>query len=168
MDFSSQGSSSAHLRVTANIPGTAVQNKLRAILGNPEVMTIAHRLLGEFCTPYVPMWSGQLRLSMKYDNESVRWETPYAQYQYEGIVYAPNNPIIVNGNIVGWYSRKGVSKYPTTRVLGTPGVWKGWRFGYSTENTSHHWLDKAMEGGGKRRYSLRLTQALKREVKRLN
>ena len=138
------------------------------IIDDKEVMREVHRMLGERCNEYVPMKSGTLRASMKAYPQSVRWETPYAHYQYEGEVYGPNIPIIQQGIIIGWYSRPGVQKYPTGRELGIPGEWKGWKFGYTTPGTKHHWLDEAMKNGGLRGYSIAVTAMLKRKAKELN
>ena len=56
-------------------------------------------------------------------------EAPYAHYQYTGIVYGPNIPIIENGVIVGWWSPP--NKQPT-----------GAQINYSTEKhpqATHDW-----------------------------
>ena len=156
------------LRITANVPSTALQKRLVAVLNNNKVMREAHQLLGELCNPYVPMKSGNLRLSMKAYPKSVRWEVPYAKYQYEGEVWGPNKPIYRSGSIVGWKDIPISEKSPTGRELGLPGFWRGWTFGYTTEGTKHHWFDEAMANGGKRTYSIRVTNMLKQEAKRLN
>lgn len=164
-----------HIRVKAPLRPTVLQDKLLKIINDKEVMREAHRLLGEQCNKYVPKKSGALRASMKAYPQSVRWETPYAHYQYMGEVYEPNYPILSSfkstnhndGLIIGWYSRPGVQKVPTGRELGVPGEWKGWRFGYTTPDTHHHWFDEAMKNGGKRTYSIRVTNMLKKKAKEL-
>ena len=189
LDFGVRSAKSGYLRITADVPGTVLQNKLRVILGDKKVMFVAHELLGNFCNPYVPMKSGTLRASMHPTPTAVKWETPYAHYQYMGKVYGPNIPGILENGVGAWRSRKGQAKYPTGRELGAPGiaklkpVWQlvsgryskppegiiaTYTFGYTTSGTKHHWLDKAMEGGGRRRYSQQLTVALKKEARRLN
>ena len=63
-----------------------------------------------------------------------RRRTPYAHYQFEGIVYGPNIPIIENGVIVGWFSPP--NKQPT-----------GASIQYSTEKhpqATHHWHEAMM------------------------
>ena len=45
------------------------------------------------------------------------WNTPYAHYQYMGIVYGPNIPIIEDGILMGFFSPPGRPKHPTDRAL---------------------------------------------------
>lgn len=158
---------SGHIRVAAPLKPTVLQERLLKLINDKEVMRDAHRLLGEVCNPYVPNKSGELRKSMKAYPKSVRWETPYAHYQYMGEVYGPNHPIIRKGIIVGWYSTPGMKKRPTGRELGVPGEWMGWKFGYTTQGTKHHWFDEAMKNGGKRNYSRAVTELLKKKAKSL-
>lgn len=49
------------------------------------------------------------------DEGLVIWNTPYAHYQYMGIVYGPNFPIIQDGVLMGFYSPP--EKHPTDREL---------------------------------------------------
>jgi len=150
-----------YIKVTAPLKPTKLQQELMDIIGSEKAMRGVHRLLGEFCEPYVPKKTGGLRAAMKAYPGSVKWETPYAHYQYTGVVYAPNYRIERNGEIIGWYSPAGKKKRKTDRELGVPGEWKGWKFGYSEPGTAHHWLDKAMEGRGKNNYSIAVTKMLK-------
>ena len=76
----------------------------------------------DFCQPYVPASPDRtLEFSAQVATEigsgQVVWNTPYAHYQYMGIVYGPNIPIIQNGILVGWFSPPGRPKYPTDREL---------------------------------------------------
>ena len=176
---------SGHLRVKAPLIPTKLQRELLDLINDKEVMREAHRMLGEMCNEYVPMKSGELRRSMKAYPKTVRWETPYAHYQYMGEVYGPNVPIVTGGTltgfykvsgrtyprfsggtITGWFSYPGLKKRPTGRELGVPGYWKGWKFGYTKAGTTHHWFDEAMKNGGKRNYSRAVTEMLKKEAKK--
>lgn len=56
----------------------------------------------------------------------VHYQGPYAHYQFEGVVYGPNFPIIEDGVIVGWRSRH--EKHATDR-----------RLQYKKETATHHW-----------------------------
>ena len=87
------------------------------------------------CDPMIPFQQGALRNSVIYPDGiyggEIEYNTPYAHYQYEGIVYGPNIPIRdAEGNITGWYSPP--SKQPTGRPLT-----------YHTEGTGDHWFEKA-------------------------
>lgn len=151
-----------YILVKAPLKPTELQQKLINIIGTEKAMREVHRLLGEFCEPYVPKNTGGLRASMKAYPGSVKWETPYAHYQYTGVVYGPNFPIIRNGIVTGWKSSAGKKKRKTNRELGVPGEWKGWKFGYSEPGTAHHWFNKAMAGRGKNNYSIAVTKLLKK------
>lgn len=155
-----------YVQVKAPLKPSELQKQLLAIVNNKEAMREAHRILGEMCEPYVPMESGQLRASMKAYPTSVKWETPYAHYQYEGVVYSPNYPLIRQGIVVGWRSPAGRKKKKTNRELGVPGSYMGWQFGYTTPGTAHHWFEKAMAGRGKNTYSINVTKMLKTMAKK--
>lgn len=57
------------------------------------------------------------QLSTEIGSGTVIWNTPYAHYQYMGIVYGPNIPIIQDGVLLGWWSPPGRPKHPTDREL---------------------------------------------------
>lgn len=151
-----------YIHIKHSIKPTEIQTELMKTIGNEKAMREIHRLLGEFCEPYIPKKTGGLRASMKAYPGSVKWETPYAHYQYTGVVYEPNYRIMKGGTIVGWHTPAGTKKKKTTRELGIPGEWMGWKFGYSEPGTSHHWFDKAMAGRGKNSYSIAVTKLLKK------
>ena len=155
----------SYVMVDASNIRTSIQEKLLNIIQDESAGEEIHRRLGEMCNDFVPMNSGELRASMEVYPDFVSWNTPYARYQYEGEVYGPNKPIIVGGIVVGWYSPTG-EKHPTGRTLGTPGEYRGWIFGYTTPGTGHHWYDRAMENGGRRRFNISVTNALKRIARR--
>lgn len=101
----------------------------------------AQKLLNEQvvadCDPLIPFQQGALRNSVNYPEGiyggEIEYNTPYAHYQYEGIVYGPNIPIRdAQGNITGWYSPP--KKNPTGRPLQ-----------YHTEGTGDHFFEKAKE-----------------------
>lgn len=152
-----------YIQVKAPLKPTELQKKLLGLVNNEKAMRETHRILGEMCQPYVPDGrTGGLRRSMKVYPSAVKWETPYAHYQYTGVVYAPNYPIMDGDTISKWRSPAGRRKRKTDRELGVPGEWKGWTFGYSTPGTTHHWFDKAMEGRGKNNFSVAVTKMLKK------
>ena len=87
------------------------------------------------CDPLIPFQQGALRNSVNYPQGiyggEIEYNTPYAHYMYEGIVYGPNIPIRdAEGNITGWYSPP--KKNPTGRPLA-----------YHTAGTGDHWFEKA-------------------------
>lgn len=103
--------------------------KLENIPNNAAVMTELHNTLIIYCDPYVPMRDGVLSKNVIATKDYAHYQSPYAHYQYEGVVYGPNIPIIKNGVIVGWWSPP--NKQPT-----------GEKLNYSTElhpQATHHW-----------------------------
>lgn len=78
----------------------------------------------DYCTPYVPASPDRTlefsaQVSTEIGSGLVIWNTPYAHYQYAGIVYGPNIPIIdqESGVLLGWFSPPGRPKHPTDREL---------------------------------------------------
>lgn len=98
------------VRVTIRDPaGTA-----RRIL-DKQARIYANTRLHAYCSPYVPMDSGNLDQTVEINEECVHYKSPYAHYQWEGKVYGPNYPITENGQVVGFVSPS--EKYPTNRNL---------------------------------------------------
>ena len=69
--------------------------------------------------PYTPFRSGVMEksatLGTKIGSGKIVYNSPYARYQYYGVVYGPNIPIKENGVLVGFYSPQ--KKYRTNRQL---------------------------------------------------
>lgn len=87
------------------------------------------------CTPLIPYQQGALRNSVRYpqgiSGGEISWNTPYAHYQYEGVLYGPSYPIKdAMGNLTGFYSPP--NKYPTGRALQ-----------YSNPGTGSKWFERA-------------------------
>lgn len=158
----------ANPRVTIQLDRfrTTKQQKLLKLLNDKGVREEVNERIKDSINEFVPMKSGALRKSARVTANTISWGTglKYARYQYFGEVYGPNYPIMRQGTIVGWYSRRGMKKYPTGRELGVPGFWKGWRFGYTTPGTHHHW-DEYYKYLPKMRTNLEITRLLKRECK---
>lgn len=146
---------------------TKVQQKLLKMLDDKAVRKEINTRVKDAINQFVPMKSGALRKSAIVTHKSISWgrNLAYARYQYGGEVYGPNLPIIQNGTIVGWYSIPGRKKHPTGRELGVPGEWMGWKFGYTTPGTHHHW-DEYFKYGVKMKTNLEITRYLKAECKR--
>ena len=115
--------------------------KLRLNIANipkdEATMTECHDTLATYMEPYVPMKEGILLGSVQVTPQYVRYggpSAPYAHYQFEGIVYGPNIPIIENGVIVGWWSPP--NKQPTGQPIN-----------YSPDihpQATHHWHEAMM------------------------
>jgi hypothetical protein len=76
----------------------------------------------DYCQPYTPASPDRTlefsaQTATQVGSGQVIWDTPYAHYQYMGIVYGPNIPIIQDGVLMGWFSPPGRKKYPTDRQL---------------------------------------------------
>ena len=146
---------------------TRKQQELLKMLNDKGVQTQINTMILDAINKFVPKKTGALRRSGSANSQYISWGEglQYARYQYYGEVYGPNHPITVGGIIVGWYSTPGVKKRPTGRELGIPGYWKGWRFGYTTKGTHHHW-DKYFTYVPKMKTNLEITRYLKKECKR--
>lgn len=108
---------------------------IKNIPKNEALMTECHNLLAKYLEPYIPMDEGNLSHNVNITPEAVSYVSPYAHYQYEGVVYGPNIPIYENGVIVGWWSKP--NKHPTGASLQ-----------YSTEKhplATHHWETAMMK-----------------------
>ena len=58
--------------------------------------------------PYVPadnmVLAQNVRVYVEGDNGVVEYQSPYAHYQYEGVAYGPNYPIMDGETVMGFYS----------------------------------------------------------------
>lgn len=142
-------------------------NEFTKMFDDQEMRTRINYFILTAIQPYVPKQSGELRKSYKVRPDRITWGEglDYAHYQHEGVVWAPNYPIMSGGKIVGWYSPPGEgTKHPTDRELGVPGSWRGWNFGYTTPNTQHHWTE-VYKGALKNETNKKITAYLKSECK---
>lgn len=163
--------------VTFQYIGTGYSKKAMQLLtmlsSDEEVLTNINNIIGTNLNRFVPKKSGALRNSMTPDADGITWSTPYAHFQYMGIVYDENIPRWRNGNIVGWRSIPGMPKVRSNKILGAFNqVLNGWKFGYSTDGTMHHWV-QAYSGnqwnqsaGIKAETNKEITMYLKAECKR--
>ncbi|MBR3667384.1 MAG: hypothetical protein IKN66_09535 [Ruminococcus sp.] len=75
----------------------------------------------ELMEKYTPFRTGALVQSVvrgtKIGSGHIVYNSPYARYQYYGVVYGPNIPFYVNGICEGYFSKRGVKKHPTNRQL---------------------------------------------------
>lgn len=97
------------------------------------------------CEPLIPLNQGALRDSVRYPEgiygHLIEWNTPYAHYQYEGILY-----LTEDGR--SWANREE-SKYPTDRLLEYhhPGTGAKW-FETAKEEHKDHWIRLVKETVG--------------------
>lgn len=94
----------------------------------------------ELSEPYIPFDQGDLMVSGHIENGTdVVWDTPYAQYMWNGIVY--EDPVLHCAGFQtenGWRSKKGVQKVPTERSMEyRNGTQRGPR-----------WVDRMLQNGG--------------------
>lgn len=71
--------------------------------------------------PYTPFRTGIMErsatLGTVIGSGKIMYNSPYARYQYYGVVYGPNIPLYENGVLVGFRSPRGKKKHPTDRQL---------------------------------------------------
>lgn len=109
----------------------------------------------DLCDPYVPFREGKLKDSAEIieNNSVVIWDTPYATYQWNGIVY--EDPKLhcagfQTGN--GWRSRKDAEKIPTERSLEY----------YKGSLRGPRWVDRMLQNGGRKK----IEDGVRNEVKK--
>lgn len=179
---------SIRLKIEKFITPTQLQQKLLDIIDNDEVRRGVNQIIGDLANEYVPRKTGALRDSMHVGPKTISWGMGlnYGRYQYGGEVYRTNLPIVEGGKlsgffrfgdkrypileggtVTGWFSLPGVKKEPSGQELGIPGEWRGWTFGYTTQNTKHHWIDEMMQNDKKKMQAL-ITNYLKQEAKKRN
>ena len=158
-----------YILINPHLRTGAVRKRLLAVMSDKETMREVHKKLKEFVEPFVPMDTGNLRDHARALPSGVVYETPYANYQYQGDVWGPNIPIIKGGTIIGWKDTPMSAKHPMGwKFRKTPVVWRGWRFGYKTSGTTYQWMEEAFKGGGKARFSKQATRVMKARARRLN
>ena len=86
------------------------------------VQRIIDQRVIDYCRPYVPASPNRIlensaQMSTEIGSGEVIYNTPYAHYQYAGIVYGPNIPIREGDVLVGFFSPPGRPKHPTDREL---------------------------------------------------
>lgn len=93
-----------------------------------------------YCEPYLPYDTGTLARSANtataVGSGEVRYETPYARYQYYGNAMGPNIPIKQGNEIVGFFSPPNQIKHLT-----------GAKLAYNTEHSplsGSFWFERAM------------------------
>lgn len=114
---------------------TELTTKITNVPNDKDMLTEIHNVYATYMNPYVPMDEGVLAMNINVLSDGVYYNSPYAHYQFEGVVYGPNIPIFENGVIVGWWSRP--NKQPTGASLT-----------YSTEKhpqATHHWNEAMLK-----------------------
>lgn len=91
--------------------------------------------------PYVPFNEGTLLASGHIENGTdIVWDTPYARYMWNGIVYEdPELHCAGFQTENGWRSRKDVQKVPTDRELQY----------YNGSLRGKRWVERMMQNGGR-------------------
>lgn len=114
---------------------------------------VAHEVL-KLSDVYVPFDQGVLRDSGKVDDNGtdVVWNTPYAQYMWNGIVYEdPELHCAGFETENGWKSRKNVKKVPTDRSIE-----------YHNGNLrGAKWVEKMLQNGGREEIEQKAREAVK-------
>lgn len=101
--------------ITAKVVWNPQQQKRQ--LGKAQIFIDSECL--RYMKPYTPFRNGIMEksatLGTKIGRGRIVYNSPYARYQYYGVVYGPNIPIYENGVFVGFRSPK--KKYKTDRML---------------------------------------------------
>lgn len=97
---------------------TNVENWLLSVVDSPAVHRGVNEIIADMCEPYVPIKTGNLRASVTVGPKEIQYRTPYARYQYYGVVYGPNyfRGYDESGEKI-FRTPAGTKKYPTSRML---------------------------------------------------
>lgn len=144
------------MRIRQHIGNVDIQLNTDRIDRNlKEAQKLLNMQVVEDCDPLIPFQQGALRNSVNYPQGiyggEIEYNTPYAHYQYQSVVYSPNIPIKDSeGNITGWFSPPGQKKQPTGRTLQyhTPGTTGKW-FEVAKERNLQSWVRLVKETAGK-------------------
>ena len=88
-----------------------------------KVQQVIDKSVIDYCLPYVPWETGTLAKNAYgatvIGSGTVKWDGPYAHYQYYGEVYGPNIPVFEDntGIPTRYFSPPGQKKHPTGREL---------------------------------------------------
>ena len=112
-------------RITARLDAKISPDDLLVAYGlerGGRVQKVIDQKVIDYCKPYTPASPDRTlefsaQMSTEIGSGEVIWNTPYAHYQYMGIVYGPNIPIIQDGVLMGYFSPPGRPKHPTDRDL---------------------------------------------------
>lgn len=96
------------IKVNDNDFFKALEEKKKLFSVGGEVQKFVDSEVLKLMVPYTPMDTGMLMQSSitgtKIGSGKIRYNSPYARYQYYGIVYGPNIPIFENGTLIGFRS----------------------------------------------------------------
>lgn len=149
----------AGIEININLSG--VTQNINKVITDDATLIAVHNLFAKLINPWVPMDEGVLSQTVEINKDFIRYNTPYAHYQYIGMIYGPNIPKKdEDGNIIGWWSPPGKKKNPTGRPItyGTekhPLATKEWdKVAMQTELTKFQdgvkaILKKGLDGNGK-------------------
>lgn len=142
------------MRINSTVGSVSIKIDTKRIDKNiHEAQKLLNLQIAADCDPLIPFQQGALRNSVNYPDGVfggiIEYNTPYAMYQYRGIVYGPNIPIRDSkGNITGWFSPP--KKHSTGRPIKyhTPGTGKEW-FETAKQRHGGDWLRLVRETVGK-------------------
>lgn len=74
---------SEYLKTSIEINESAIEAKLLELVDSQTMLEI-HNVFAKYCDPYVPMLEGPLSQTVEITPEYIRYNQPYAHYQYYG------------------------------------------------------------------------------------
>lgn len=104
-----------------------------------KVQQYAVKRAKDYMDKYVPYRDGFLRANVELGNDYVLYKSPYAHYQYKGIMYL--DPTIMKGSYYsedyGHWTTPGITKIPSGKSLE-----------YHTPGTGSYWDKRMMSAEG--------------------
>ena len=118
------------------------------------VQQVVTQAVLDLSEPYVPLDEGDLLASGHIENDTdIVWNTPYARYMWNGIVYEdPDLHCAGFKTENGWRSRKDVQKVPSDRNLQY----------YNGAHRGSHWVDRMLQEGGREEIERQAREAVRK------
>ena len=104
------------IKITYKVKDEDLSNSLDNIFNRKTKMMICDDF-ARLIDPWVPFREGVLSQGIAIGEDFIHYNSPYAHYMHEGIVYGPNIPIKQKDGTIEWRSPKGKKKHPTGKPI---------------------------------------------------
>lgn len=180
------GSITIRTRTKVRFRSERKREQFERVFKNDASMLKVTEATAEMIRPYVPYLTGTLNESVEITPRTISWNTPYAHYMYEGVVYGPNFYLPTTRNPDGSWNKDGPwgwkspsEKSKTDRLIQYnrdpsdytnyigPKLVDDERRAIIHPLATRHW-DRAMLKAEGRKYRTRIGRIILREFRRLN
>ena len=174
------GSIAIRTRTKVRFRSERKREQFERVFKNDASMLKVTEATAEMMEPYIPYAEGVLQNSVEITPRTISWNTPYAHYMYEGVVYGPNFYVPLQQNPDGTWNKEGPWGWRSPSGEGSKSK-TGRSLTYNPNDirtgepvheivhplATHHW-DRAMLKAEGRKYRTRIGRIILREFRRLN